>query len=103
MESVGDGGVRLVSWLTARDFIGNFFDKLAFRKLNFNRDAQNLLALDEFRQQSSGKKYALNIKKIFTNKSEVFSQQANIQEDRQFFCSELVAKAYKVLGVMKDL
>lgn len=38
-----------------------------------------------------------------TTKSEAMSHQANIHENRQFFCSELVAKAFKVLGVLKDL
>jgi hypothetical protein len=30
-------------------------------------------------------------------------RQADINEDRMFFCSELVAKAFKVIGVMRDL
>jgi hypothetical protein len=25
-----------------------------------------------------------------------------VEEDRTFFCSELIAKAYKVLGVIED-
>lgn len=29
--------------------------------------------------------------------------QADIKDDRNFFCSELVAKCLKVLGVLKDL
>ena len=66
---------------------------------------EKMLALDQFRRNTCGKEYALNLKKILTAKSEALSQgrQAEIKEDRQFFCSELVAKAFKVLGVLKDL
>ena len=65
----------------------------------------SLSELDRFRRNAMGKSYALNLKKIFTNQSEVMSQkrQADIQDDRAFFCSELAAKCLKVLGVMKDL
>ena len=60
---------------------------------------------DAFRKNACGKKYGLNFTKLMTAKSEAMSQskQADIHEDRQFFCSELVAKSYKVLGLMKDL
>lgn len=60
---------------------------------------------DSFRRNSAGKEYGINLKKIFTSKSEVYSQnnQAYIKDDRQFFCSELVAKSLKVLGLMKHL
>ena len=105
LEAVGEYGVRLTSWLCARQFVGSFFEKIAFRKLFVQMTQEKMMALDAFRRNTCGKEYALNLKKIFTAKSEALSlsKQANISADRQFFCSELVAKAFKVLGVLKDL
>lgn len=61
--------------------------------------------MDKFRRNLTGKQYGLSLGKILTTKSDIGSQsrQHEIHEDRQFFCSELVAKALKVLGVIKDL
>lgn len=105
LESVGEDGVRLTSWLCARGYIGNFFNKVGFRKLNYELEDRALEDFDVFRKKSCGKKYALNFSKLITTKSEAVSQslQAHISDDRKFFCSELVAKSFKVLGLMKDL
>ena len=105
MESVGEDGVRLTSWLCARGFVGNFFNKVGFRKLNYELEDKALEAFDLFRRKSCGKEYALNFSKLITTRSEAQSQshQAHISDDRKFFCSELAAKSFKVLGLMKDL
>lgn len=47
-------------------------------------------------------KYRLNPSKIFRKKFENDSE--NISEDKSYFCSELVASAYKCLGLLpKDI
>jgi len=35
LESVGDEGVRMVSWLCARQYVGSYFDIIGYRKLNY--------------------------------------------------------------------
>ena len=43
----------------------------------------------------------MNLKKLFRKKSETFDIEGGKSfENRTFFCSELVAAAYKVLGIL---
>ena len=74
LEAVGELGVRMTSWVCARQFVGSFFEKVAFRKLFVEMTEERMQALDQFRRNSCGKEYALNLKKIFTAKSEAVSQ-----------------------------
>jgi uncharacterized protein YycO len=49
-----------------------------------------------------GKKYKLNASKIFTKKSNDYEEK--ITDDKSYFCSELVASAYKCLALLpKDI
>ena len=73
LESVGDEGVRMTSWTCARHYVGSYFDKIGYRKLNYELTLKQLNDFDTFRRNSTGKEYGLNLKKIFTNKSEVLS------------------------------
>ena len=55
LEAVGDSGVRMTSWLSARQFLGGFFNKIAYRKLQFDITEEKLKALDKFRRNITGK------------------------------------------------
>jgi hypothetical protein len=35
LEAVGEDGVRLTSWISARWYVGSYFDKIGYRKLNY--------------------------------------------------------------------
>jgi hypothetical protein len=54
--------------------------------------------MEKFLEKSVGKKYEASVTKFMKNKS-TFN---GIAEDRTFFCSELVAKAFKLLGIIQD-
>ena len=54
--------------------------------------------MENFLEKSVGKKYEVNLTKFMKNKS-TFN---GIADDRTFFCSELVAKAFKLLGIIED-
>lgn len=108
-EAVGDRGVRITSWISLRHeiYVNGFFDKICTRKLLFEMTPDRLNDLDQFRRNTVGHKYGLSpTRVIFTTKSQgnlnEERAQFEIEKDRQFFCSELVAKAFKVLGVLKD-
>lgn len=73
LESVGDEGVRMTSWTCARYYVGSYFDKIGYRKLNYELTLKQLNDFDAFRRNSTGKEYGINLRKIFTNKSEVLS------------------------------
>ena len=71
-ESVGDG-VRMVPWESARWYCGTYFDKIGYRKLHWDMKDDSLTELDRFRRNAMGREYALNLKKLLTNQSEVMS------------------------------
>ena len=54
--------------------------------------------MENFLEKSVGKKYEVNLTKFMKNKS-TFN---GIADDRTFFCSELVAKAFKLLEIIED-
>lgn len=61
-----------------------------------------MASLESFIRTVIGKKYRLNPTKIFRRKYEKDSD--NIKHDKSYFCSELVASAYKRLGLLpKDI
>ena len=53
-ESVGDG-VRMVPWESARWYCGTYFDKIGFRKLNWDINEEALAQLDRFRRKAMGR------------------------------------------------
>ena len=48
-----------------------------------------------------GKSYGLSTSKLLKKHTIKKNPGVQVEEDRTFFCSELIAKAYKVLGVME--
>ena len=49
------------------------------------------------------KKYGIGIKKLMKKNSvKNCDNEMGIATDRTFFCSELIAKAYKCLGIIED-
>ena len=68
------------------------YSRLVFRKLDVERTDEMLQKLESFLENVKGKKYSLSPTKIFKNRA--------AGEEDDFFCSELVASAYKALGVL---
>lgn len=60
--------------------------------------------LEKFLAQAVGCSYGLSAAKL--TRSETIKKKKDglveIDEERTFFCSELVAKAYKILGIIED-
>lgn len=73
------------------------------RHLEFTRSDEALSNLEVFLKEVNGKSYGLKasqlIKKMTIIKKKG-QEEPIVEKDRTFFCSELVAKAYKVCGVM---
>ena len=73
------------------------------RHLTTNRDEDMIARLEVFLKEAVGNKYGMSTKKLLFHRQSIKPKKgAFIDEDRTFFCSELVAKAYKVLGVIED-
>ena len=62
--------------------------------------------LEIFLREAVGQKYGLNSKKLFRRQTEAPKKGATdrqmIGEERTFFCSELIAKGFKVLGILEN-
>jgi len=106
VEATGTLGVALNKWSYLREHIGakKFYAKCVFRHINFDRSDAMVDNLEKFLKEAVGLKYGLGSKKLLrreTLKKEDASREL-IDEERTFFCSELVAKAFKVLGIIKN-
>ena len=59
--------------------------------------------LEVFLKEAVGNKYGISTSKLLFQRATVKPKKGSyIDEDRTFFCSELVAKGYKILDVMAD-
>ncbi|CAK76973.1 unnamed protein product (macronuclear) [Paramecium tetraurelia] len=103
-EAVSNGvGTFLWSDLTEQKFV-NEYEKICIRRLNYAKrqtpEVQNKLR--EFIKNNLGKEYGLNPGKLL-QKVSLIVPQAPQPEDKQrtYFCSELVAKAYKEMGLLE--
>ena len=100
-------GVHVKKWSTIRPAIGQFYKKIVARHLNFERTEAQLTKLEQFLKEVNGHKYSIGVGQVFArNRAETIMKQAGgdkmVDDDRTFFCSELVAKAFKVCGVLQE-
>jgi len=100
IESVTNHGVSSNTWKNIKN--SNFFEKICMRHLTCERDPRFYDNLDQFIDEVWAHNYALGNPFKINRSSEVNELKGDrkfVNEDRTFFCSELVAKAYKSLGV----
>lgn len=107
VEATGNLGVALNKWSYLREHIGakKFYAKCVFRHIDFDRSDHMVDQLEKFLKEAVGRQYSITFNKLTrseTVKKKTETDTELIDEDRTFFCSELVAKAFKVLGIMKD-
>ena len=61
--------------------------------------------LETFLNEAIGLKYGITPLKLSKKKTQLFKeddQNKLVRSDRTFFCSELVAKAFKCMGVLEN-
>lgn len=103
VESTANRGVSISRWSTVRRYLGDFYEQVVLRRLEIPRTAEMIARLEVFLKEAVGARYGMSTSKLLFHRSSIKPKHgAFIDEDRTFFCSELVAKAYKVLGVMVD-
>jgi hypothetical protein len=94
-EATNQDGVALVDW--DQFFELNWLDlysQVVYRKVEFERTDTMLMDLQKFINETKGKKFAFNAKKMIIKNN----KKAGQEED--FFCSELVASAFKAMGLL---
>lgn len=104
VEAVGKWGVTATTWKDIREEIGvgHFYEKCTFRKLSSERSKSFLRQFDIFLEEAWEHSYGINIQKLTKRESFALTNtdgRKYVSLNRTFFCSELVAKAYKSLGV----
>lgn len=98
LEATGAEGVSIAYW---DDFMlhqwNKLYNRLVYRKLEFERNNAALTQLEEFIRSVYGKKYRISPSKLISNKID-----KNPKDRTGFFCSELVATAYKTIGILPE-
>jgi hypothetical protein len=94
-ESVGGEGVSTIQ-MEAFVQMGYYsvYDKVALRRLSPPLTASQTAALDKFVQDEIGKQYKLNFRKLSRQTEKEYTEYSG------YFCSELVAAAYKAIGLL---
>ncbi|OMJ75275.1 hypothetical protein SteCoe_25634 [Stentor coeruleus] len=94
-EVTSANGVALVDWddFHSLNWI-DYYTKIVYRRLEVERSEFLLNDLQKFVNSTSGKSFGFSAKKIITR----VNKKAGQEQD--FFCSELVASAYKAIGLL---
>jgi hypothetical protein len=102
LEATGKQGVGLSRWRTFKKNNWHLlYSKMVYRKLEMDRSDDMITKIEKFVKNSIGKKYMVSMAKLFKKRSNF---QEDIEENKTFFCSELIAACYKRLGVLpKDV
>jgi hypothetical protein len=100
IEATSDQGVAVYSW---RSFVKHkcfqYYDKTVYRPLIFPRTYELLLQVQEFQKKVIGMKYKLNPLRLLQKYSNNDSVKY-VAEKNGYFCSELIAAIYKLIGLL---
>jgi hypothetical protein len=103
LDATSNRGVSISKWSIIRAYVGEFYEKVVLRHLDIERGDDMITKLEVLLKESVGNKYGLSAGKYLLGRASVKPKKGKfIDEDRTFQCSELVAKAYKILGVLDD-
>jgi palmitoyltransferase len=93
-EANADEGVNVYNWAQFQTEFHKY-EKISVRKLHYHRSNEVQPLLMKFIKSTIGKKYDLGALKLMRRKA---SSDEEVQNG--FFCSELIAKVYKTLGLL---
>jgi len=103
VDATSNCGVAISKWSNTRKYIGEFYEQIMLRHLEFERSDELIDRLEIFLKEAVGHKYGLSTSKLLYSRPSLKPKEATYIEDgRTFFCSELIAKAYKSLGISND-
>jgi len=103
LQSTGVLGVHFKRFSKTIKNLGTFYNKLALRQFDFTRTNKHLEKLDAFIKEALGKKYAFKLNQLASRKTVgMAGKNSLIDKDRTFFCSELIAKTFKVCNIMEQ-
>ena len=112
MEATTNSGVHLKNFSKMTVHLGGFYQKLALRHLDFKRTDEQMEILNQFMDEAIGREYKINLKQLIKPRETMsaFGQGGRpdpsendgllLDPNRKLFCSELVAKVFKCIGIM---
>jgi hypothetical protein len=74
----------------------SIYSKIVFKHLYINRSTALITKLENFIREVRGKRYRITPAKLFS------SRPSRAGSEESFFCSELVASAYKAMGILPE-
>ncbi|EAS06661.1 PH domain protein (macronuclear) [Tetrahymena thermophila SB210] len=94
-------GVELTEW---NKFVyeNGQYNSMTYRQLNYSKREKVLPALYNFILQANGKKYSMNLLK-FAKMNSIVEDNSSKNKDSTYFCSELVAKCLKEMGLLNQI
>jgi hypothetical protein len=96
LEATSADGVSILPWDEFKFYrFEQLYERLIYRKLDFDRSQTALKALEMFILKVQGKKYRISAGKLLAK-----SLDKDPGNKRGFFCSELVAMALKAISVL---
>ena len=100
LEATNNEGVGVSEWTeeSAKDY-REVYKRIVYRQLQYKRSYQLVTKLEQFLKKARGKKYQLDPLRLLQKYSSTDSVE-NLHENKGFFCSELIATAYKTIGVL---
>lgn len=93
-ESNVNEGVNIYTW-SQFQMQFHHYEKISLRKLHYHKRNEINPTLLKFIKSNLGRKYDLRALKLMRRKS---SEEED--DHKGYFCSELVAKVYKILGLL---
>jgi len=103
LESLRETGVSVCDWdrfMTKKWY--DLYTTMSYRRLSCDRCEPDFTdSVHDFVKQTLGKPFKLNAHKLFRSKNEEDKDEC-IKPTKSFFCSELVATAYKRLGLLEE-
>jgi len=104
LESTAEG-VHVTTWSELKQYKNQLYSKIVWRKLHCERNEDFWEILGTFVNAVEDMEYKITLGKLFTRnsemprKSELLNEDRIVDKNRTFFCSELIAKAFKTLGI----
>lgn len=99
-EALRENGVSICDWdrfMTKKWF--QLYNRIAYRKLQCKKTPRFTDILEDFVRQTLGKPFKINPMKLLRNTNDQ-DHAGKIKESKSYFCSELVATAYKRLNLL---
>ncbi|CAG9333340.1 unnamed protein product [Blepharisma stoltei] len=95
LEATRLQGVSILEWESFKERNWHLlYNKLVYRKIEPELNLQEIEALENFIAEVQGKKFRFT----FTKRKKFSKGRVHVQE--KYFCSELVASAYQMIGIL---